>query len=646
MNGNRIPPCRPHGLHTLDPGRHASSGAPGAPWRFAGVLRSSRARNRPGGRSQRPVVAAFVAALAFLLLAAPAAAQSVPGAPTGLMVTVGHKAVKVDWTAPADDGGSAVTEYEVHVGEIRGTGSTNTSYVTETGNFSSITIIRVRAVNANGKGPWSANAATETGPATVTIAGPMEVAEDTPALVPFTLTTDRPVLLTSEPLDVSVVVSETHNMIWAQEKGTKTVSFALGAQTATLTARIENDNTHESDSDVTAAIQTSSDYTVGTPSSATVTVTDNDHVPGPPTGLTATLTHFDFDVSWTAPANTGSGPILGYRIDAPEADPRVYYVDTTAAEIIGRAKSPRDYTVRVRAFNAIGDGDWSDPIVVSVRRATITITGNDPVIEGSDAVFTLTTDLVNRYKVNGQSVLIANILVSESDDMVASTNEKEHMVRFATDATTATLTVPTEGDDRDERDSVVTATIQAKIQPIAETALVETYETGSPASATVTVANDDVGNFERRGLDSCGVSAPHSSGHAIECFQLVNSSYVRTPEGMAARGYAPSRNNPLEVGDIVAMEGLPDDWVISVLGEKVAANVVTIAAGTSSVTEGTNVMFTVTRATAATTHLSVTVDVEETQSMIFNGCRTASTASGGRPGWTFSRTPPTRRSWW
>ena len=28
------------------------------------------------------------------------------------------------------------------------------------------------------------------------------------------------------------------------------------------------------------------------------------------------------------------------------------------------------------------------------------------------------------------------------------------------------------------------------------------------------------------------------------------------------------------------------------------------------------------------------------------GCRTASTAPGGRPGWTFSRTPPPRRSWW
>ena len=242
------------------------------------------------------------------------------------------------------------------------------------------------------------------------------------------------------------------------------------------------------------------------------------------------------------------------------------------------------------------------------------MTGNGPVIEGSDAVFTLTTDLVNRFAVNAQNVLVTNVLVSESDDMVASTNEKVHEVKFALDATTKTLTVPTVDNDMDERDSVVTAAIQASTSSDS----LSIYTIGSPSSATVTVANDDFGNFEERRLDSCGVSAPHSSGHGIECFQLVGSSHVRTPEGMADRGYKPVGMKQPEVGDIVAMEGLPDDWVINVLTAKVDATVVTIAAGTSPVTEGTEVTFTVTRATAADTHLSVTVGVAETQSMMSN----------------------------
>ena len=37
---------------------------------------------------------------------------TVPGAPTGLTVTEGHHAVQLDWTAPADNGGSPITGYE------------------------------------------------------------------------------------------------------------------------------------------------------------------------------------------------------------------------------------------------------------------------------------------------------------------------------------------------------------------------------------------------------------------------------------------------------------------------------------------------------------------------------------------------------
>ena len=627
MNGNLIPPCRPHGLQTLDPGRHASSGAPGAPWRCAGVLRSSRSRSRPGGRSQRPVVAALLAALAFLLLAAPAAAQSVPGAPTGLMVTVGHRVVKVDWTAPADDGGSAIIEYEVAAGEILRTGSTSTSFIATTGRFSSITYVYVRAVNANGKGPKSAEEVVATGPATVTIAGGGDVPEGQ-APAEFTLTADRPALSTSRPLNVSLLVSEDHpgqqagqqSLVEAQHLGDKTVSFALNATTAAHSVPTYWNALASGDSDLTVAIQEDAnvDYVRGNPSSATVKITERDHVPDPPTDLVVTHTHYDVDLSWTAPAFPGSyGSSIWYEIDLGERrDPLRNITGTSKKELFGRVFTRhRDTSIRVRAANPFGDGEWSDPVLVTLRGAAITIAGNGPVTEGSDAVFTLTTDLINRQNINGINTLAVNVLVSETDDMVASTAEKVYTVRFADDATTATLTVPTEGDDRDERDSVVTATIQ----PSTETTLVRTYETGSPTSGTVTVANDDVGNFERRRLDSCGVSAPHSSGHAIECFQLIGSSHVRTPQEMAERGYAPSRNNPLKVGDIVAMEGVPDDWVISVLGAKVDAAVVTIAAETSAVTEGAEVMFTVTRATAAATHLSVTVGVAETQSMIFNG---------------------------
>ena len=80
-----------------------------------------------------------------------------PGAPTGLTVTDGHHAVKLDWTAPADDGGSPITGYEyitktVDVSPLA-TGSTATSHIVDTVAASNnVYVIRVRAVNAVGSG--------------------------------------------------------------------------------------------------------------------------------------------------------------------------------------------------------------------------------------------------------------------------------------------------------------------------------------------------------------------------------------------------------------------------------------------------------------------------------------------------------------
>ena len=36
-------------------------------------------------------------------------AETLPGAPTGLTFTEGHRVVELEWTAPANDGGSPIT---------------------------------------------------------------------------------------------------------------------------------------------------------------------------------------------------------------------------------------------------------------------------------------------------------------------------------------------------------------------------------------------------------------------------------------------------------------------------------------------------------------------------------------------------------
>ena len=214
----------------------------------------------------------------------------VPGAPTGLTVTEGHHAVKLDWTAPADDGGSTITGYEVTSTEGIAafvTGSTSESFTVDIQSDNNYPF-QVRAVNANGKGPWSSAVTGTIGPATVTIAGDGGVNEGFNA--GFTLTASKPVLSSSRPLNVSVSVSESEDMVASAEEGAKTVSFAMGDTTATLSVPTVDDGVVESDSVVTAAIQTNTDYTVGTDGSGTVTVADNDTTANTPATGAPTIT--------------------------------------------------------------------------------------------------------------------------------------------------------------------------------------------------------------------------------------------------------------------------------------------------------------------------------------------------------------------
>ena len=61
----------------------------------------------------------------------------------------------------------------------------------------------------------------------------------------------------------------------------RTATFAPGASTAALTVELKNDELAEPDRDLTAAVQAGAGYTVGDPSTATVTVEDDDRPTAP-----------------------------------------------------------------------------------------------------------------------------------------------------------------------------------------------------------------------------------------------------------------------------------------------------------------------------------------------------------------------------
>ena len=215
---------------------------------------------------------------ATLTSTATAAVTALPGAPTGFTLTKnGHHAAKLDWTAPIDDGGSAITEYRIAGGGNVDLAVTSTSHIISVGSSNFIGgsySLHVRAVNAVGRGPWSDGIFVYLDSATVTIAAPGGLTEGAEAA--FTLTANLPVLTALRPLDVSVSVSESGNMVASADKGAKTVSFDLGATTASLSVPTVDDSAVEFDSTVMATIAADSDYIVGSPSEAGVLVDDDE----------------------------------------------------------------------------------------------------------------------------------------------------------------------------------------------------------------------------------------------------------------------------------------------------------------------------------------------------------------------------------
>jgi dipeptidyl aminopeptidase/acylaminoacyl peptidase len=99
------------------------------------------------------------------------AAATAPGAPTGVVATAGNASASVSWTAPADDGGAAITSYQVTASpggaSVTAAASARNATVTGLTNGASYAFT-VAAINAVGTGPAStpSNAVTPQGDAT------------------------------------------------------------------------------------------------------------------------------------------------------------------------------------------------------------------------------------------------------------------------------------------------------------------------------------------------------------------------------------------------------------------------------------------------------------------------------------------------
>ncbi|MDE0386125.1 MAG: choice-of-anchor D domain-containing protein [Defluviicoccus sp.] len=334
----------------------------------------------------------------------------------------------------------------------------------------------------------------------------------------FTLTRTRD---TTEPLDVTVTVSESGDVLAAADEGLKIVTFAPGSFTATLSLETDDDAVDEADSVVTVRVDPDIGdlpaYVLVTPAAATVTVTDNDAN--------------EFAIAFAQasyPVDEDHGVLsVGIEFVSASGRPPAGPLSVSVEPRDGSARRGRDFSaretqvIRVRPTNfEMGratatfyvpilndsrseavetfDLDLSSPqrgahesdnvTLGTPATATVTIADNDlpgitieadapSVAEGEAAAFTLTRTRA------ATETLTVNVRVWENGDMLAGAAPTT--VTFLANALTAPLSLATEDDAADEADSEV------RVRVVASSA----YVPGTPAAASVTVTDDDANDF-------------------------------------------------------------------------------------------------------------------------------------------------------
>ena len=285
-----------------------------------------------------------------------------PGAPVIGIATPGDGQVSIAFTAPADNGGSAITGYTVtsSPGGITGTGASSPITVTGLDNGTAYTFT-VTATNAVGTGASSAASGSVTPQAGQSITFNNPGAQNFGTSPTLTATSSAgggyPVSFSSTTTGVCTVTTG------------GALTF-ITAGTCTINADQAGDAT------TTAAATVSRSFSV------------NPVVPGAPTGVTVTPGDTQVSVAFTAPASTGGAAITGYTVTSSRDG--ITATGAGSPIVLTGLTNGVTYTFTVTADNAAGTGGSSAASNPVTPAAVQTITFANPGAQNFGTSPTLT----------------------------------------------------------------------------------------------------------------------------------------------------------------------------------------------------------------------------------------------------------------
>jgi hypothetical protein len=407
---------------------------------------------------------------------------TVPGTPTIGTATAGNAQATVSFTAPASNGGSAITSYTV-TSSAGQTATSTSSPITVTGltNGTAYTFT-VKATNAIG--PSAASAASNSVTPATTPGAPtigIATAGNAQATVSFTAPSSNG----GSPI-TSYTVTSSAGQTATGTSSPITVTGLTNGTAYTFTVKATN------------AIGT------GTASTASNSVTPAT-VPGVPTIGTATAGNAQTTVSFTAPSSNGGSPITSYT------------VTTSTGQTVTGAASPitvtgltngTAYTFTVKATNAVGTSAAS-AASNSVTPATVP---SAPTIGTATAGNTQATVSFTVPASNGGSA-ITSYTVTSSAGQTATGTASPITVTGLANGTAYTFTVK------------ATNAIGTSVASAASNSVTPATVPGAPTIGTATAGNAQA---------TVSFSVPASNGGSTITSYTVTSSAGQTASGTAS----------------------------------------------------------------------------------------------------------------
>jgi hypothetical protein len=292
--------------------------------------------------------------------------------------TAANGSATVNWTAPSDNGGSAITKYTVtpFIGStaqtpvtVTGTPPATSTQVNGLTNGTTYTFT-VSATNATGTGPASSpsNAVTPNAlPGAPT--GVTATAGNTTATVSWTAPANN---------GGSTITKYTVTPFIGSTAQTPVPVTGTPPATSTQVTGLTNGTSYTF---TVTATNATGDGPASSPSNAVTP--SGPTLPGAPTGVTATAGNASATVSWTAPTNTGGSAIASYTVTpfigstAQTPVPVTGTPPATSTQVTGLTNGT-SYTFTVSATNATGAGPASSPSNAVTPSAPPTVTGVTP----------------------------------------------------------------------------------------------------------------------------------------------------------------------------------------------------------------------------------------------------------------------------